>query len=55
MLRPVTLSVLVLWAVLAANAVYNDLHPAFWVSAALCAAAIYFMVIGLVAQRLEKR
>lgn len=45
-LRPVSIGLLVLWAVLAAIAVGNDLMPGLWVTAALCAIGVYFLAIG---------
>ena len=45
-LRPLSIGLLVLWAVLALIAVGNELHPDLWVTAALCAIAVYFLAIG---------
>ena len=45
-LRGLTLAALVLWAVLALVAVLENLDPGFWVAAALCVLAIYFLGIG---------
>jgi len=45
-LRGVTTVALMAWAVLAIAAVAQDLNPPLWVGAALCALAVYFVVIG---------
>jgi phosphatidylcholine synthase len=45
-LRRVTTVALAAWAVLAIAAVAQDLNPPLWVGAALCALAVYFVVIG---------
>ena len=50
-LRPVTVALLALWAVLALSAVLHDLAPGPWVNLALCAIAVYFLVVGLVPAR----
>jgi phosphatidylcholine synthase len=50
-LRWLTVGLLALWAVLAAAAVFQELEPPFWVNAALCVLAIYFLLIGLLPQR----
>ena len=50
-LRAVTIAVLGFWAVLASVALLNDLAPGVWVAAGLCAAALYFLVIGLLPER----
>jgi phosphatidylcholine synthase len=50
-LRSLTVGLLALWAVLAFAAVWQELTPPFWVNAALCVLAIYFLVIGLLPQR----
>jgi phosphatidylcholine synthase len=50
-LRPVTLVLLALWAVLACIAVYERLQPEVWVRAGLYVIASYFLVIGLLPQR----
>jgi phosphatidylcholine synthase len=50
-LRPVTLALLVLWAMLAIVAVYDGLAPANWVTAGLSAIAGYFLLIGLLPPR----
>jgi len=45
-LRGVTTVALAAWAALAIAAVAQDLNPPLWVGAALCALAVYFVVIG---------
>lgn len=50
-LRPVTLMLLGLWAVLAVVALFADLQPPFWVKAALSAIAVYFLLFGLLPGR----
>ncbi len=45
-LRGVTIAALVAWTLLAVVAVADDLNPPLGVTAALCALAIYFVVIG---------
>ena len=50
-LRPVTLALLALWAVLAALALYDGLQPGFWIKAVLCVIACYFLLIGLLPRR----
>lgn len=50
-LRPVTLAMLGLWAILAAIALYSDLRPEFWVKVGLCAIALYFLLFGLLPGR----
>jgi phosphatidylcholine synthase len=45
-LRGLTVAALVLWAVLSFVAVLDNLKPGFWVAAALCLLAIYFVGIG---------
>jgi phosphatidylcholine synthase len=45
-LRRLTLIALVVWALLALWAVADNLAPGFWVVAALCVLAVYFVVIG---------
>lgn len=51
--RPLTLSILVLWGVAAATAMFSHLQPAPWVKAALLFAAFYFSFLGLL--RLMRR
>jgi phosphatidylcholine synthase len=50
-LRPLTLALTVLWAMLAIAALHADLQPEFWVKAALCAIALYFLLFGLLPGR----
>ena len=45
-LRGVTTVALAAWAALGIAAVAQDLNPPLWVGAALCALAVYFVVIG---------
>lgn len=45
-LRGVTIAALVAWAALAAVALITNLDPGFWVVAALCLLAVYFVAIG---------
>jgi phosphatidylcholine synthase len=50
-LRPLSISLLVLWAVLALIAVGNELNPDLWVTATLCAIGAYFVAIGWLPRR----
>jgi phosphatidylcholine synthase len=50
-LRALTVVLLAAWALLALVAVLQGLAPAFWVTAALCAIAIYFLLFGLLPER----
>ncbi len=45
--RPLNLTALVLWALLALLALAQDLDPPTWVGAALADIAIYFVIVGL--------
>jgi phosphatidylcholine synthase len=45
-LRAITIVALIVWALLAVIAVADGLAPDFWIVAALCALAIYFVGIG---------
>ena len=45
-LRPLTIGLLLLWAILALIAVGNDLKPDPWIAGGLCAIALYFLAIG---------
>jgi len=45
-LREATLTLLVLWSVLALYAIWSDMAPAAWVKWALSAIAVYFLVLG---------
>jgi phosphatidylcholine synthase len=44
--RMLTLAALIVWSLLAMLAVWQDLRPGFWVDAALCLLAVYFVGIG---------
>jgi phosphatidylcholine synthase len=46
-LRVFTLSLLVIWAVLASITLARDMMPGPWITAALCAIALYFLGAGL--------
>lgn len=50
-LRPLTLTLLILWAVLALLAVSEGLKPAWGVTAVLCAIGAYFLTLGWFPQR----
>jgi phosphatidylcholine synthase len=50
-LRPLSISLLVLWAVLALIAVGNELNPDLGVTGALCAIGAYFLAIGWLPRR----
>jgi phosphatidylcholine synthase len=50
-LRPVTIAMLALWAILGLVALLNDLSPGLWVTGGLCVVALYFLVIGLLPDR----
>jgi phosphatidylcholine synthase len=45
-LRAITIMALIVWALLAIIAVVDSLAPGFWIVAALCVLAIYFVGIG---------
>jgi phosphatidylcholine synthase len=49
--RALTVVLMVLWAVLAAIAVFSNLAPHLWVAAGLSAIAVYFLLIGVVARQ----
>src|SRR3954467_1707359 len=49
--RAVTVALMVLWAELALAALLHGLAPPLWIVAALCAIALYFLVIGLLPVR----
>lgn len=49
--RVVTVALLVLWAALALAALLHGLAPPLWIVAALCAIALYYLVIGLLPVR----
>jgi phosphatidylcholine synthase len=50
-LRVVTLILLVVWTALALAAVVHGLAPPLWISAGLCAIAVYFFAVGLLPAR----
>jgi phosphatidylcholine synthase len=50
-LRPLTVGLLALWAMLALIAIADALAPDWRVTAALCAIAIYFLVVGSLPRR----
>jgi phosphatidylcholine synthase len=50
-LRPLTIGLLVLWAILALIAVGDELKPGPWVTASLCAIGLYFLGLGWLPQR----
>ena len=45
--RVLNIAALILWMLLAVIAVAEDLAPGFWVAAALCLLALYFIAVGL--------
>ncbi len=45
-LRALSAALLIVWAALALIAVGDGLKPEFWVTAALCAIALYFFIVG---------
>lgn len=54
-LRPLTIGLLVVWAILALIAVAEGLNPAFWVTAGLSAIGLYFLAIGWLPRRQRAR
>jgi phosphatidylcholine synthase len=50
-LRPVTIGLLVLWAMLALIAVGDELKPGLWVTSCLCAIGLYFLGLGWLSRR----
>ena len=46
-LRLLTVGLLALWSVLAFVALVRDMMPGPWITAGLCAIAVYFLTIGL--------
>jgi phosphatidylcholine synthase len=44
--RALTMAALVLWAILALFAVFENLAPGIWTTGALCALAVYFLGVG---------
>jgi phosphatidylcholine synthase len=53
--RAVTVTMLGLWAVMAAIALWQNLAPPFWAVATLCLIGVYFLMIGLVPARGESK
>jgi phosphatidylcholine synthase len=49
--RPVTMTLLVLWGVLAIAAVVSEFEPGVLVNTGLCAIAAYFLFAGLLPQQ----
>jgi phosphatidylcholine synthase len=49
--RPLTIAVMIVWALLALIAVLQNLEPPVWVRVGLSVAALYFIGIGLVKKR----
>jgi phosphatidylcholine synthase len=47
-LRALTVALLIAWCALGAVALAHDLAPGPWVTAALCAIALYFFAVGIV-------
>jgi len=43
----VTIALLVIWSVLACVTLLRDMMPGPWITAALCAIALYFLGAGL--------
>jgi len=52
-LRVVTVSLLAIWSVLAAIALWRDMMPGPWITAGLCAIALYFLGAGLWRERTD--
>jgi len=52
-LRALNVALLVLWSALAVAAVAQGLDPGFWINAALCLIAVYFLLVGLLPRRAE--
>jgi phosphatidylcholine synthase len=44
--RALTMAAVVLWAILALFAVFEDFTPGLWTTATLCILAVYFVVVG---------
>jgi phosphatidylcholine synthase len=44
--RALTITAVILWAILALFAVIEDLAPGFWTTSALCILAVYFLGVG---------
>lgn len=53
--RPVTVALLTLWSALALAAVLQDMTPDIWMTATLCAIAVYFLVVGLLPARVDPK
>jgi phosphatidylcholine synthase len=53
--RPITASLLAVWAILAAYALVSDLAPDLWVTVALGVIAAYFLLAGCIPARLPFR
>jgi phosphatidylcholine synthase len=49
--RALTTAAVVLWAILAVFAVFENLAPGFWVTSALCVLAAYFVAVGFLRRR----
>jgi len=47
-LRPLTLSLLAIWSVLACVTLLRDMMPGPWITAGLCAIAVYFFTVGAI-------
>ena len=45
-LRALTTTAMVVWALLAIAALVQNLDPGFWIVAALCLLAVYFVGVG---------
>jgi len=52
-LRVVTVSLLAIWSVLASIALWRDMMPGPWITAGLCAIALYFLGAGLWRERTD--
>jgi phosphatidylcholine synthase len=52
-MRGVTIGLLAIWAVLASIALWRDMMPGPWITAGLCAIALYFLGAGLWRQRTD--
>jgi len=50
-LRVLTVALLAIWSVLAFIALMRDMMPGPWITAALCAIALYFLASGLIRRR----
>lgn len=49
--RSITIALLVIWSVLAAVTLLRDMMPGPWITASLCAIALYFLGAGLMRER----